>query len=240
MRESPTIGLLGDTPARDYSRKLTLFNAFAQPELRAAIASLALAPGARVLDAGCGTGDALRLFREAVGVTGAVIGMDLAAAHTSAARRANPTAAVIQANLLRPPLTPAAFDLTWSVNTINHLRDPVDGVRVLASLLRPDGRLALGQTGLLPDMYFAWDARLERLVTEAVRQYYRDRYQVDERALTAVRALPGLLRRAGLRNVKVQTFMIERLAPLNTADADYLLEAIFRATWGVERADGPI
>ena len=50
-------GLLSDTTARDYSRKLTLFNSFAAPELRQAIASLGLKPGMRILDAGCGTGE---------------------------------------------------------------------------------------------------------------------------------------------------------------------------------------
>ena len=32
-------GLLGDMIARDYSRKLQLFNSFAEPELRQAVAS---------------------------------------------------------------------------------------------------------------------------------------------------------------------------------------------------------
>lgn len=229
----PNIGLLGDTVARDYSRKLALFNAFARPELQRAIASLSLKPGMRVLDAGCGTGDVLALFREEVKAEGVVVGMDLAVAHTAEARRTNPAdALILQANLLQPPLAAASFDLAWSVNTINHLRDPLAGVKTLAILLRPGGRVALGQSGFLPDMYFAWDSRLERLVNEAVRQYYRDRYQVDERGLTAIRSLAGLLPRAGLRDIKVRTFMIERLSPLGAADEDYLLEAIFRGTWG--------
>ena len=59
MAMQTAVGKLGDTPARDYGRKLRLFNAFAEPELRAAIASLDLKPGMRVLDAGCGTGEAL-------------------------------------------------------------------------------------------------------------------------------------------------------------------------------------
>jgi hypothetical protein len=42
----------------------------------------------------------------------------------------------------------------------------------------------------------------------------------------------GLLRRAELRDVRVQTFIIERVAPLTEADEAYLLEAIFRGTWG--------
>ena len=226
-------GLLGDTPQRDYSRKLQLFNAFAARELRQALASLALRPGMRILDAGCGTGDVLRWFCDEVKSEGLVVGMDLAAAHTALARaRAPAEALILQADLLKVPLQPASFDLVWCVNTINHLRDPVAGLSALTSLLRPSGRIALGQGGLLPEMFFAWDSRLERVVTEAVREYYRDRYRVDEHQLTAIRALVGLLHRAKLRNIRVQTFLIERVAPLQDADQQYLLEAIFRDTWG--------
>ncbi|KZC43761.1 MULTISPECIES: class I SAM-dependent methyltransferase [Rhodanobacter] len=226
-------GLLGDTAARDYSRKLRLFNAFAEAELRLAIASLDPQPGARVLDAGCGTGEALRWFADAVGPAGTVVGIDLAAAHATAARACAPAQAlVLQADLLHAPLCAGSFDRVWCMNTVNHLRDPLAGAERLAALLRPAGRIALCQSSLLPDMYFAWDARLERLVNEAVRQYYRDRYGVSERELAAVRALVGVLRRAPLRKVRAQTFVIERVSPLGAADEAYLAEAIFRDSWG--------
>lgn len=231
MSASP--GLLGDTAARDYSHKLRLFNAFAEPELRRVIASLDLKPGARVLDAGCGTGEVLRWLSDEVGPDGAIVGIDLAAAHAAAARASAPsTALVLQADLLKAPLRSESLDLIWCMNTINHLHDPVAGARRLASLLRPAGRIALCQSSVLPDMYFAWDARLERLANEAVRQYYRDRYGVSERDLAAVRSLVGVLRQAQLRNVRAQTFVIERVSPLGAADEAYLTEAIFRNTWG--------
>ena len=226
-------GLLGDTIARDYSRKLQLFNSFAEPELRQAIANLGLESGMRVLDAGCGTGEALQWLCDAVAPQGTVIGIDLAAAHVSAARAsASGQALVLQADVRQPPLTPRSFDLVWSVNTINHLREPLAGVQALASLLHPGGRIAVGQSSLLPDMFFAWDSRLERLTTEAVRQYYRDRYDLSERDLADTRSIVGLLRRSGLRDVTAQTLIIERMSPLNPADEAYLLEAIFRDTWG--------
>lgn len=230
---APLTGLLGDTTTRDYARKLHLFNSFAQPELRQAIAFLNLEPGMRILDAGCGTGEALEWLAVAVGPQGLVVGLDLATAHAAVARaRAPQETAVLQADLLRPPLTAGSFDLVWVVNTVNHLRDPLAGVRLLASLLRRGGRIALGQSSLLPDMYFAWDSQLERLTNEAVRQYYRDRYGAEERDLAGVRAIVGLLRSARLCDVKVRSLLIERVAPLGAADEAYLLEAIFRGTWG--------
>ena len=226
-------GLLGDTKARDYARKLQLFNAFAEPEIRRAVATLGLNPGERILDAGCGTGEALNWLFDAVHPEGLVAGLDLAAAHTATARlNASSEIHVLQGDLLRAPFADASFDLVWSVNAINHLRDPLPAIQALIGLLRAGGRIALGQSSLLPDMYFAWDSRLERLTNEAVRQYYRDRYALSERDLTQIRSVVGLLRRASLRAVTVKTFMIERILPLSAADEAYLREAIFRDTWG--------
>jgi len=100
--------LLGDTPSRDYSHKLRQFNSFAEPELRRLIAGAGLSPGMRVLDAGCGTGEALPWLLEEVQPSGTVVGIDLAAAHVDAARRhACASIDVLQGDLLTPPLTPA-------------------------------------------------------------------------------------------------------------------------------------
>ncbi len=239
-QQAPQEGLLGDTAGRDYTAKLTGFNAHAEPELREAIASLGLAPGMRVVDVGCGTGDNLALFDEALrrGAGGEnhgslLIGFDLAAAHAAAARARNAASVLIaQADLLKAPVARASVDLIWCMNTINHVRNPVAALRRLAELLRLGGRIALAQSAFLPEMYFAWDTRLERAVTDAVRQYYRERYGLDERRLTAVRALVGMLRAAGLNDVSARTLMIERIAPLKPADEHYLAEAVFRDTWG--------
>jgi SAM-dependent methyltransferase len=229
----PSIGLLGDTPGRDYSRKLQLFNGCAAPELRRLILDLGLRPGMRILDAGCGTGEALQWLLDAVGPTGTVVGVDLAAAHVQVARqRAAPPLQVVQGDILHAPFAPASFDFIWCVNTMNHVHDPVAGVKTLSLLLRPGGRIALGQSSLLPDMYFAWDSRLERLVNDAVRRYYRERYRLDERDLASVRSLVGVLRQAQLRGVAARTVMIERMFPVDAATESYLVEAIFRATWG--------
>jgi SAM-dependent methyltransferase len=229
----PFTGLLGDTTGRDYADKLSQFNAYAKPELRRLIKGLDLRPGMHVLDAGCGTGDALNWLLSEVAPSERVVGVDLAAVHVAAARHRVPSAIQIhQANLFDALFEPASFDLIWCVNTINHLLDPVAGVIHLSTLLRRGGRVALGQSSLLPDMYFAWDARLERVTNDAVRRYYQDRYQLDENDLKAVRALVGVLRQAALQNITVCTVMIERVWPLDSATEAYLSETIFRDTWG--------
>lgn len=210
--------LLGDTTARDYSHKLRLFNAFADPELRQITASLNLTPKAHVLDAGCGTGEALRWLADEVGYR------DRSGGGTRERLAADAGA---EAALLKAPSRGERFGLIWCMNTIHHLRDPVAGARQLASLSCPTGRTVLCQSSVLPGMYFAWDARLEHLANEAVRQYYRDRHGVNGRDLVAVRSMISVLRQAQLRNVRAQTFVIERISPLGPADETYLYRGNF-------------
>lgn len=223
---------LGDHPGRDYARKLQLFNAFAGPDLQSLIAGAGLKPGMRVLDAGCGTGETLGWLAEMVGPDGLAIGADLSAPHIAASASHHILTGLLQADLRQLPLRAQSLDFIWCANTINHLRDGVDALRGMSSLLCPGGRIALGQSAFLPDMYFSWDLRLERLVNEAVRQYYRDRYALDERDLAAVRALVGLMREAGLGDIRARTIAIERISPVDAATEAYLQEAIFRQTWG--------
>jgi SAM-dependent methyltransferase len=229
------VGFLGDTPQKSYVTKLDLFNRFAGPELRQFMAGLDLPPKATVLDAGCGTGLITTWLAEQT-PGGKVVGIDLSAGHVQHARRlANETAlplTILQADMGYLPLGDGLFDLIWCSNTINHLHKPVAGLRVLMKKLRPQGRLILGQSAFLPEMFFAWDARLEKEVMLACRQYYRDKYGLDERDTTAARNLFGWLKAAGFNDITPKTIVIERTAPLTQEDELYFLEGVFRGYWG--------
>ncbi len=243
-REGAVAGsLLGDSPDRSFADKLERFNRFAAPELRALIAGLPVAGDAdrgqrplRALDAGCGAGLLASWLLERMGPGGSVVGIDLAHAHVDVARRLNsdPALTFLQGDITALPHAPVeagSLDLVWCSNTINHLRDPLAGVHALGACLRPGGMLALGQSGMLPDLIFAWDERLERRVNDAVRRYYRDKYAISEQDTTSVRRLVGLLRDAGCQQVTPRTVAIERIAPLSAVDATYLL-GMFEGYWG--------
>jgi hypothetical protein len=47
-----------------------------------------------------------------------------------------------------------------------------------------------------------------------------------------VRAIVGVLRAANLRNVAARTVLIERVSPVDAATERYLLDTIFKDTWG--------
>ena len=222
---------LDDAPDRSYAPKLERFSRFIQPELKRLFGELAIERGARVLDLGCGVGIATRLLAGLLGNEAQVVGVDLSLPHLRAAHADSPLSWV-QADAAQLCFLDKTFDLIWCCNTVNHLADPVGAVRQLRALLRAAGRLVLAQSGLLPEMYFAWDAPLDDAVRRACHAYYRERYRLSETDTAAVRGIVGLVKRADLHLGRVHTVTIERVQPLSQADRDYFSETIFQGTWG--------
>ncbi|MFC8272025.1 class I SAM-dependent methyltransferase [Streptomyces sp. NPDC057271] len=115
------------------------------PAYAAAVAELGLRSGVAVLDAGCGTGRALPALRTAVGPTGTVIGADLTPEMLDEAVRAGRDEAgeLIRTDVARLPLRDGALDAVFGAGLISHLANPAAGLRELARVVRPGGRLAL-------------------------------------------------------------------------------------------------
>jgi 2-polyprenyl-3-methyl-5-hydroxy-6-metoxy-1,4-benzoquinol methylase/uncharacterized protein YbaR (Trm112 family) len=102
--------------------------------------------GARVLEAGCGTGQ-LTQFLSIANRT--VVGADLCLNSLTMAKKfrdANSlrTAHFIQMNLFRPCFRPGAFDVVISNGVIHHTSDPFLAYQTLAKLVKPGGYLIIG------------------------------------------------------------------------------------------------
>jgi ubiquinone/menaquinone biosynthesis C-methylase UbiE len=141
-----------------------------------------LAPGAHVLDVGCGTGALSLEEARRVGVTGRVVGIDpgtqqIARARAKAARRHLPVEFQIGVTE-QLPFPDQTFDVAFSTLMMHHLPTGVQrqGLAEIARVLRPGGRLVIadftrthGRQGRLARMHAGGSdfQKLAALVTEA-------------------------------------------------------------------------
>jgi demethylmenaquinone methyltransferase/2-methoxy-6-polyprenyl-1,4-benzoquinol methylase len=114
-------------------------------------------PGDRVLDACCGTGD-LALADRAAG--GDVVGVDFSERMLESARRKAPAAEWVQADAMDLPFDDAAFDAVTVGFGIRNLPDLEAGLRELARVTRPGGKLGCLEItrpkGLLRPFFRLW------------------------------------------------------------------------------------
>ncbi|MEV4755939.1 class I SAM-dependent methyltransferase [Micromonospora sp. NPDC049559] len=115
------------------------------PAYTAAVVEARLPPGGVAVDVGCGTGRALPALRRAVGPTGTVVGLDLTPEMLTAARRHRHDAAatLVLGDARRLPFGSGTVDAIFAAGLLTHLPDAEAGLRELARVTRPGGRLVL-------------------------------------------------------------------------------------------------
>lgn len=106
--------------------------------------ALAVGPGMRILDVGCGDGGFLSL----AAARGAdVSGLDADAAAAARARRRVPTADVRTGAMENLPWTDAGFDTVVGINAFQYARDIDLALGEALRVLRPGGRLGVCKWG---------------------------------------------------------------------------------------------
>ena len=118
---------------------------------RALFTRAGLAPGARVLDAGCGAGDVSLLVADFVGPAGAVIGVDRAPEAIATARRRAAAQGRANVRFVEAPLEALTLDpVDAAVGrfVLMHQPDPAATLRRVASFVRPGGVVAMMESHL--------------------------------------------------------------------------------------------
>jgi demethylmenaquinone methyltransferase/2-methoxy-6-polyprenyl-1,4-benzoquinol methylase len=120
-------------------------------------AEAVVAPGDRVLDACCGTGD-LALAARAAG--GTVVGLDFSERMLERARRKSSEIEWMEGDLLRLPFADGSFDAATVGFGVRNVADLDAGLRELRRVVRPGGRLGILEIvrpkGPLALFYRAW------------------------------------------------------------------------------------
>ena len=166
-------------------------------------AAAVVTPGDRVLDAACGTGDMAIADRKAGGV---VTGLDFSERMLERARRKSDQIEWIQGDALALPFDDASFDAATIGFGIRNVDDLDAGLRELARVVRPGGRLAVLEitrpTGVLRPFFRLWFDVLIPLAGKALPGGAAYTYLP-----ASVRRFPGpddladALRRAGFADV---------------------------------------
>ncbi|MFB7595890.1 methyltransferase domain-containing protein [Streptomyces sp. NPDC056160] len=209
--------------------------------------ALDVRPGQTVVDLGCGPGTDLDALAEAATSTGTVIGVDHDRAAVDAARERTAgrgTVAVHLGDLHGLPLADRTADRARTDRVLQHVADPALVLRETHRVLRPGGRLVMGE----PD----WDTlAIDHPDSDLSRSYTR--YVTDEvvRNARIGRQLPRLAAEAGFqvptvipvtpvfRDVRAadEVLGLERTTRRALA-AGYLTDEAARR-WLAHLADGP-
>jgi ubiquinone/menaquinone biosynthesis C-methylase UbiE len=156
------------------------------------------ADGARVLEAGCGTGLILRAVAPAARLA---VGIDLSQGMLSVARRRG--LAVAHASVIDLPFDDASFDVAYSFKVLAHVERIERALAELARVVRPGGHV-------IAEFYNPWSLRylIKRLkpptaISDASHdEHVYTRYDSLGRVR---RLLPSTLRIVDLRGVRVVT-----------------------------------
>lgn len=111
---------------------------------------LDLQPGQRLLDVGCGLGEAARALAADLGSTGEVVGIDGSAAMVDEATRRSVDATCpmrfVVGDALALPEGDDSFDAVRSERMLQWVPDPAQAVAEIARVVRPGGRVCLADS----------------------------------------------------------------------------------------------
>jgi SAM-dependent methyltransferase len=212
-----------EAPAQEVSRLADQARVIAVKE-RAALTDVGLPTTGRGIEVGCGPGFfAGELARESPGL--ALCGLDYDPFVLNEARSRLP---VVRGDANALPFAPGSFDFAYSRLFLRHVSDPLAVLRGIAALVRPGGAVAAidsSDVSLLLDPTPA-----DFLGIAAARRAWFDR---RHGTADMGHQLHGLFVRAGLRDVRVRTVVLDSATVGRAAFCQIVITAFLQAAESV-------
>jgi ubiquinone/menaquinone biosynthesis C-methylase UbiE len=216
---------------------LALMNRFQEPVMRPWLAELAISPGSRGLDVGCGMGLYALWLASVVGPTGRVVAVDPSPERIGEAEATLKDAPEAAHITLRQGSGTAIdehdghFDWVWCSDVLHHIDEAVAAVKEFKRVTRPGGAIYIKESQVLPALLLPGHLDLERQLQRADIEFQKQEAGEHSFQERRQRTYETLLE-AGLHAVQVETRIVQRQAPLDAATTCYLQTAIFDRTWG--------
>lgn len=200
-----------------------------------------------VIEVGPGAGGMSAAFADALWDTGGAVVLVDSAPELLAAAERTAAAAAGEDVLVRAVHTDAAegdlrsvgqADLVFASYAVHHLPDQLAGLRRLAGLVRPGGRLALVEAGLEPRV-LPWDVGLgqpglEGRLAAARAEWFREMRTGMPGSVRMPFGWPRALAEAGLVEVRSWTQLIDRPAPVTGPARSAVLDRLAWLRRGAE------
>ncbi len=195
------------------------------PEYRAMLAAVGIAPGARVVDIGCGTGLFIPWIAGLAGLEGSVVAVDSQAEKVEAALAQVASAGLrvecLLGSALDLPLETGSVDVAWCANVFEYLSlaDQVAALKEMVRVVRPGGRIAVKDSEFAHKLFYPTDAGLWYRFLAASADVYRRQQTAGP---FVGRSLGGGFIAAGLRPTLLRTYLSERRPPLSHEDEAWI------------------
>lgn len=196
-----------------------------RPEYEAAIQAVGIQPGWHVLDAGCGSGGFLQLLAGLIGSKGHISALDLDPENIKVVETLVKSWQIdcsVEARIGEVTSLPYGdnkFDAVWCANVTQYLTDG-ELQKMLAEFRRvvqPDGLVAVKDFDLTLQQFLPGDPVTLWKLIEKLRPI-----NSQFRGTLRVLDLPKWLRQAGLIDIRYETTVCERQAPLRPVEQEFL------------------
>lgn len=208
-----------------YAPLLKAFHREFAAELQAMLKQLPIRTGDTVLDVATGDGQFAVWLGAIVGSAGSVTAIDCSPAWLHDARKTLRRAAAHEVTLEQVdarhlPYGDASFDFVWCAQSLYSLPRTNECLAEMQRVLKPGGRIGLLENDSLHHLLFSWPVDLElRILAAELKSFQADSSRPAK--FYAGRWLSKLLRQAGFKKPREQSFATTRQQPLSAAAEEY-------------------